>query len=66
MPSLTMGRPGTDAFPLLASSPAIDHGNYSICTSDPSLATDQVGLPTNEMPVILAPRNSFPIVRMTL
>jgi hypothetical protein len=59
------GAPGHGRFPLLASSPAIDHGNYSICTSDPSLATDQVGLPRRNA-CDIGSSEFFPIVNDAL
>src|SRR6266478_7711997 len=37
--------PGNGHFPLLATSRAIDRGNNDVCSSDPVLATDQIGLP---------------------
>jgi hypothetical protein len=41
--------PGNGHFPLLETSPAIDKGNNDVCSSDPVLATDQVGLPRVEV-----------------
>jgi hypothetical protein len=37
--------PGNGHFPLLETSRAIDRGNNEVCSTDPILATDQVGLP---------------------
>jgi hypothetical protein len=39
------GAPGGGHFPLLATSPAIDTGNDNVCSSNPLLATDQLGQP---------------------
>ncbi len=37
------GDPGNGHYPLLATSPAIDHGSDEVCLGNPILATDQLG-----------------------
>jgi hypothetical protein len=44
-PFVDSGAPGTGRFPLLETSQAIDAGNNEACSSDPALATDQLGTP---------------------
>jgi hypothetical protein len=50
------GAPGTGRFPVLEKSPAIDHGNNEVCSSDPMLVTDQLGQPRSVAGELDGPR----------